>query len=74
MTVVAYDLKKQKQVWKTPLKGLGLIDHFGYSNALNLEVVNNVAVRVFGKESAGQYLEFVDLKTSKTVGQRVYGK
>jgi hypothetical protein len=73
-TVVAYDLKKQKQLWKTPLKGLGDIAHFRYSNAVNLEIVNSEAVRVFGKESAGQYVEFVDLKTSKTVGHRVYGK
>ena len=34
-------------------------------NAVNLEVVNNEAVRVFGKESAGQYLELVDLNTGK---------
>ena len=73
-TVVAYDLKKQKQLWKTPLKGLGDIAHFRYSNAVNLEIVNNEAVRVFGKESAGQYLGFVDLKTGKTVVHRVYGK
>ena len=73
-TVVAYDLKKQKQVWKTPLQGLGPIDHFYYANSVNLEVVNNEVARVFGKESDGQYLEFLDLKTGKTVGRRVYGK
>ena len=73
-SVVAYDLKKQKQLWKTSLKGLGPIPHFGYSNSVNLEIINNDAVRVFGNESAGQYLEIADLKTGKTVGHRQYKK
>ena len=73
-TLVAFDLKKQKQLWKTPLKGLGDIAHFGYMNAVNLEIVNNEAVRVFGNETAGKYVEFVDLATGKTVGHRKYGK
>ena len=72
--VVAYDLKMQKQLWKADLKGLGDIDHFGYSNSVNLEIINNDAVRVFGNESAGQYLEFVDIKTGKMVGHRQYKK
>lgn len=70
--LVGYDLKAQKQLWKTNLKGLGDIAHFGYSNSVNLDVINNDAVRVFGNESAGQYLEIVDLKTAKTVGHRTY--
>ena len=73
-SVVAYDLKKQKQLWKTDLEGHGPISHTRYSNWVNLEVINNEVVRVFGNESAGKYLEFVDLKTGKTVGHRVYGK
>ena len=73
-TLVAFDLKNRKQLWKTPLKGLGPIPHFGYTNAVNLEIINNEAVRVFGNEAAGQYVEFVDLNTGKTVGHRKYGK
>jgi hypothetical protein len=72
--VVAYDLKNMKQLWKTDLKGLGPIRHFRYSNSVNLTIINNNAVEVFGKESAGQYLEIVDLKTGKTVGHRTYTK
>jgi hypothetical protein len=72
--VVAYDLKTQKQLWKADLKGLGDIAHFGYSNSVNLDIINNGAVRVFGNESAGQYLEIVDLKTGKTVRHRKYKK
>ena len=72
--VVAYDLKNRKQLWKADLKGLGSIDHFENSNAVTLEFIDNAAVRVFGNESAGQYLEIVDLKTGKTVGHRKYKK
>jgi hypothetical protein len=71
-SVVAYDLKTQKQLWKANLKGLGDIAHFRYSNSVNLEILKNDAIRVFGNESAGQYLEIVDLKTGKTVGHRIY--
>jgi hypothetical protein len=73
-SVVVFELKKQKQLWKTDLKGLGPIAHFGYSNSVNLEIINNDAVRVFGNENAGQYLEIVDLKTGKTVGHHKYKK
>jgi hypothetical protein len=73
-SVIAYDLKNKKQLWKTDLKGLGPIAHFRYSNSVTLEVINNDAVRVFGNESAGQYLEIVDLKTGKTVGHQKYKK
>ena len=72
--VLAFDLKTQKQLWKTTLKGLGPIAHFRYANSVNLEIINNNAVRIFGNESAGQYLEIVDLKTGKTVGHQKYKK
>ncbi len=72
--LVAFDLKAQKQLWKTDLMGLGPIRHFRYSNSVNLDIINNDAVRVFGSESAGQYLEIVDLKTGKTVGHQKYKK
>jgi hypothetical protein len=69
--VVAHDLKRGKQLWKVALKGLGPISHFRYHNAINLDV-DQGAVRVYGKESAGRYVEFVDLKTGKTVGHKVF--
>lgn len=80
--VVAYDLKKQKELWKTTLKGLGPVifsqarpkGQASYSNSVNLDLINNDAVRVFGNEDAGQYLEIVDLKTGKTVANRKYKK
>jgi hypothetical protein len=69
--VAAYDLRKKKQLWKANLKGLGPIKHFKYHNAVNLDLEKQ-AVCVRGKESAGRYIEFVDLKTGKTVGNKVY--
>jgi hypothetical protein len=69
--VVAYDLKAKKQLWKARLKGLGPIGHSRYSNAVNLDLEKQ-AVCVRGKESAGRYIEFVDLRTGKTVGHKVY--
>jgi hypothetical protein len=70
---VAWDLKAKKQLWKTNLKGLGGIIHFQYHNAVNLDL-DGQAVRVRGKESAGRYIEYVDRKTGKTVGHKVYPK
>ena len=71
--VVAYDLKAKKQLWKAPLKGLGPIGHSRYSNAVNLDL-DKQAVCVRGKESAGRYIEYVGLRTGKTVGHKVYSK
>jgi hypothetical protein len=70
-TVIAYDLKAKKQLWKTDLKGLGPISHTKYHNAVILEVKDDV-VRILGQESAGKYLEYVDLKSGKTVANRVF--
>jgi hypothetical protein len=69
--VVAYDLKAKKQLWKAKLKGLGPIGHSRYQNAVNLDL-DTQAVCVRGNESAGRYIEYVDLKTGKTVGHKVY--
>lgn len=73
-SLVAYDLKQKKQSWKTTLKGLGPIPHSRYANAVTLEFIDNAAVRVFGNESAGKYLEIVDINMGKAVGHRVYKK
>lgn len=70
-TVVAYDLQTSKELWKTDLKGLGPIKHFKYHNAVVLDIKEG-ALRVQGNESSGKYVEFVDMKTGKTVGHRVF--
>jgi hypothetical protein len=72
-SVIAYDLKAKKQVWKTNLKGLGPIDHTKYRNAVILDIKDD-AVHILGNESAGKYVEYLDLKSGKTVGHRVFDK
>jgi len=69
--LVAYDLANKKELWKTRLKGLGPIPHFQYSNLVTVDLVGD-AVKVLGNESAGRYVEFVDLKTGKTAGHKVF--
>jgi hypothetical protein len=71
--LVAFDLAKGKELWKTKLMALGPIAHFGYRNHVALEVVGDAA-KVLGNETAGQYVEFVNLKTGKTVGHRIFRK
>jgi hypothetical protein len=70
-SLVAFDLGAKKQLWKTPLKGLGPIAHFRYSNRVTLDL-DGTALRVYGKESAGRYVEYVDRKTGKTVGHKQF--
>jgi hypothetical protein len=70
--LVAVDLKNGKELWKTRLKGLGPIRHFQYSNRVNLRLEDMAVLRVTSLESAGGYLEFVDRRTGKTVGHRVF--
>lgn len=73
-TVVAFDLNAKKQLWKTDLKGLGPIAHSGYRNDVRLDVFDGDTVQVFGKESSGRYVEFVDRTSGKTVGDRVFAE
>ena len=73
-SLIAYDLTLKRELWKTALKGLGPIPHSRYANAVILEFIDNATVRVLGNESAGKYLEIVDINTGKTVGHRIYKK
>jgi hypothetical protein len=69
--VVAYDLANKKQLWKTQLQALGGVDHSKYRNAVEMDFDGD-ALRVFGNESAGKYVEYVDLKSGKTIGHKVF--
>ncbi|HJZ94559.1 MAG TPA: hypothetical protein VKE40_27080 [Gemmataceae bacterium] len=71
-TVIAFDLKAKKKLWKTELKGLGPISHSKYRNLVRMDQVNGEVLAVYGQESAGRYVEFVELKTGKTVGNKVF--
>jgi hypothetical protein len=72
--LVAFDLGMRKQLWKCQLKGLGPIDHTKYRNEVRLDVLPDGTLRVYGHESAGDYVEYVDGKTGKTVGHKVFAR
>ena len=71
-TIVAVDLKTGKHLWSSPLKALGPVRHSSYRNLMNLSVSDKVVV-VRGKESLGNYLEYKDAKTGKTLGHKRFG-
>ena len=73
-SLIAYDLMAKKQLWKTALKGLGPIDHTKYRNRVLVERMPGGALRVWGWESAGKYLELVDPKKGKTVAHRLFAE
>jgi hypothetical protein len=72
-TVIAHDLKAGKQLWKTHLLGIGPVEHTKYRNRVTLEI-DEGAVLIKGEELFGHYVEYVDLKTGKTVGNWASGK
>ena len=72
-TLVAFDLANKKELWKTDLKGIGPIQHKKYLNLVALDFAGD-AVKVLGQETAGDYIEFVDIKTGKTVGHKCFGE
>ncbi len=51
------------------LKGLPLAAHSQYRNQVILERDGDLVV-VYGKESNGRYIEFLDARTGKTVGHK----
>ena len=72
-TVVAHDLKKQKEVWRVPVVGLGGVSHSAYLNTIAIDVGGDV-VSIHGHESYGDYLQYKDRKNGKTVGQKIFRK
>lgn len=67
----AIDLKTGKQRWKTRVKGLGPISHTKYRNRIIMDA-DGKAIVIRGNESAGRYIEFIDVKTGKMLANRVY--
>ncbi len=70
-TVVATDLKSGKQLWRSNLKGIGPVDHSRYRNHVTIDAQGEVLV-VRGHESLGRYIEYIDMKSGKTVGHKKY--
>jgi hypothetical protein len=72
--LIAYDLAAGKELWKTHLKGLGPIEHTEYHNLVTLDLPRDDVLRVFGNEAAGRYVEYIDARSGKTVGHKVFPK
>ena len=71
-SIVAYDFKAKKELWKTDLKGIGPVVHSKYRNEVTITTAGDDAIFVMGNESRGRYIEYVDLKSGKTVGHKVF--
>ncbi|HKC84506.1 MAG TPA: hypothetical protein VKG02_00950 [Blastocatellia bacterium] len=70
-SVVAVDLSTGKELWDSPLQGIGPVEHSAYRNQMNLDA-NLEVVWVWGNESMGRYLEYKDVTTGKTIGNRIF--
>jgi hypothetical protein len=70
-TLIAIDLTTGEEVWRNQLLAVGLVGHSRYSNKVRLELGDDV-VRVWGDESAGRYVEVVDLAGGETFAHRIF--
>jgi hypothetical protein len=70
-TIVAYDLNQQKQLWRTQLQAMGMVSHSEYFNTITLDADERV-ISVFGREISGDYLEYLDARSGKTVGHKIF--
>ena len=68
-TLVAFDLKAKRQVWKTNLKGIGAVAHSKWRNRINLKLEKDL-VTVFGDEGR-RYIESVSLESGKSTYHRM---
>lgn len=65
-SVVAFDLRQQKELWKTPLVGNPPSAWSDYDNQVILVIERDLIV-VFGRESNGRYIECLDARSGKFV-------
>ena len=72
--LVAFDLAKKKQLWKTRLKGVGGISHSRYVNSVILHPPWRGGIIVKGRESFGDYIEIVDLGSGRSLVNRLFRK
>jgi hypothetical protein len=69
-SVVAFELKAKKELWRCPLEGLGSFPNSAYKNQVNI-TTDGGAIVVYGKEARGRYIEYVDAKTGKTLANKM---
>lgn len=68
-TVWAFDLRTGQVQWKTHLFGVGPVAHSKYRNDVSMRLDKDRLV-VFGRESAGKYVEVLERATGKSIGNR----
>jgi|GEM_PF-5748164 len=70
-TLHAIDTRTGKLRWSKPLIGIGPIGHSKYSNDVQLEIRNGMAL-IYGNESSGKYVEARDLGTGDLLMNRSF--
>jgi hypothetical protein len=70
-SVTAYNLKEGKQLWKTRLESRYRRPYSAFHNAVTIED-NGEAILVRGNEGLFRYVEYLDMKTGKTLAKREY--
>ncbi len=69
--IVAVDLISGKEIWRSPVKGIGSPDHSAYANFLNIKI-RAESVIIYGCETMGDYVEIKLLRTGETVGHKQF--
>jgi hypothetical protein len=69
--VTAVDFKTNTQIWKRRLDSKTNRPHSVYQNNVTIEH-NSEALIVLGNETLLHYIEYVDMKTGKTLAQREF--
>jgi len=59
---MAFAAADGRLLWRTPLRGLGPVAHSEYENHTAVELLPGAAIVIFGSESAGRYIEVLDLR------------
>lgn len=65
--VRAFQLKSGEEVWRTRVVGLGPIGHSEYLNEVQIGVLGAGRLQVLGWESAGRYIEILDVASGLTL-------
>jgi hypothetical protein len=69
--VIAYELKSGNEAWRMSVLGLGPIAHSEYLNSVEMRLTATPQkLEVFGWESAGKYVETIDLASGATISTR----
>jgi hypothetical protein len=69
--VSAYDFRAKKELWRAQLKSRTNKPYSYYRNAITIDASAPVLI-IRGNETALRYIEYVDMKTGKTLAQREY--